>query len=227
VRRFRNLMSVVLLSGFLAGLLLFAVQHFAIFPLIQRAEVYETAAEHAMPGMSHEEDEWHPSNGAERTLFTAVTTIASSIGFAALLFGIVALKPLSLDWKKGALWGLAAFACIGLAPAIGLPPQPPGVAVADLYARQIWWVATALLTAVGLWLLLDKQTHWAIRLIGLVPILLPHLIGAPIATGHTAIPADLVHEFALLSVLTTAIFWLALGSIGGALFTRFQYDEAQ
>jgi cobalt transporter subunit CbtA len=218
-------MWVVLLAGFSAGLLLFTVQHFAIFPLIQKAEVYESAAERAMPGMSAEENEWHPADGAERALFTLASTLASSIGFAALLFGIVALKPFSLDWKSGALWGMAAFACIGLAPAIGLPPQPPGVAVADLYARQIWWVSTAVLSAIGLWLLLDRQKRWAIRGIGFLPLILPHLIGAPVAPGHSSVPPDLVHEFALLSLLTTAMFWLALGSIGGALSARFHYDE--
>jgi hypothetical protein len=104
VDRFRTLISVVLVSGTLAGLLLFAVQHFSIFPLIEKAEVYESAAEHSMPG-AHDDDGWHPSSGTERTLYTALTTVLGAIGFAALLFGTVILKPTSLDWRKARFGG--------------------------------------------------------------------------------------------------------------------------
>ncbi len=44
--RFRTLISVAPVSGTMAGLFLFAVQHFMVFPLIEKTEVYETAAEH-------------------------------------------------------------------------------------------------------------------------------------------------------------------------------------
>jgi cobalt transporter subunit CbtA len=154
--------------------------------------------------------------------------VLSAIGFAALLFGTLALKPVCLTWRKGALWGLAAFTCIDFAPALGLPPQPPGVAVADLYARQLWWVATVAATAIGFWLLFDNGKPWRIRLIGLAGLILPHAVGAPVATGETPVPAQLVHQFASISILTTGMFWIALGSIGGFLYRRSGYaDEEQ
>jgi cobalt transporter subunit CbtA len=227
VDRFRVLISVVLVSGTLAGLLLFVVQHFTIFPLIEKAEAYESAAEHNIPGAHSEDEGWKPSSGTERTLFTASTTVLAAIGFAALLFGAASVKPSSLNWRKGALWGLAAFVCIDLAPALGLPPQPPGVAVADLAARQIWWVATAALTAVGLWSLLGGRGPWPLRLIGVAGAILPHAIGAPVATGESSVPAHLVHQFALISILTTGMFWIALGSIGGAVYKRSGYADGQ
>ena len=43
--RFRKLMLVILLAGTAAGLLLFIVQRFTTFPLIEKAEVYESAAD--------------------------------------------------------------------------------------------------------------------------------------------------------------------------------------
>ena len=43
VRTFRTLMFVVLCSGALAGLVLFAVQHFTLVPLIEAAEHYKEA----------------------------------------------------------------------------------------------------------------------------------------------------------------------------------------
>lgn len=123
--RFRKLMFVVLASGSLAGLALFAVQHFTVIPLIQTAETYE-AAQHANSGATHEDEGWQPADGYERTLFTAITTTLSGIGFAAILFGSLSLAGAQVNARRGALWGLAAFVCLGLAPALGLPPQPPG-----------------------------------------------------------------------------------------------------
>ena len=160
-RDFEYLVTVALLSGTIAGLLLFAVQHFTTFPLIEKAEVYESAAEKQMPGMHHDDEGWQPAEGFERTSLTALSTVLVAIGFAALLFGTAAIAPVSLDGPRGALWGLAAYICIDLAPSWGLPPQPPGVPVADLYARQLWWVATAIATAIALWLLLGPPQGFA------------------------------------------------------------------
>ena len=219
-------MLVILLAGTAAGLLLFIVQRFTTFPLIEKAEVYESAADN-MPGMHHEDEGWKPAEGFQRTLLTALTTVLAGIGFAALLFGALAMKPVSLGWKRGALWGFAAFVCIDLAPAFGLPPQPPGVPAADIYARQLWWVATVLSTAIALWLLLDRRKSVTVRLIGLVFAILPHAIGAPAATEESSVPMSLIHQFAHASILTTGMFWIARGSIGGLLYQRFGYAGAQ
>lgn len=224
--RFRALLSVVLIAGALAGLLLFAVQHFTIFPLIEKAEAYEEAAERRAPGAHREDHGPHPASGVERTAFTALTTVLSAIGFAALLFGTAALSEVSLNWRKGALRGLAAYVCVDLAPALGLPPQPPGVAAGDVYARQLWWTATVISTAAAIWLLFDRRKSLLIRSTGLLIVLLPHAIGAPAATGESSVPAHLIRQFALLSILTTGIFWLALGSIGGLLFRRLHYEQS-
>lgn len=224
--RFRKLVSVVLLSGSIAGLLLFVVQHFTTYPLIEKAEVYESAARLRMPGMDHDDEGWQPSNGLERNSFTALSTVLAAIGFAALLFGTAALVPLSLSWRKGALWGLAAFICVDLAPAWGLPPQPPGVPVADLYSRQLWWVATVIATAVALWLLLDRRKALPIRLMGLLVLVIPHAIGAPVAVGESSVPSELIHRFEVLSILTAGIFWIALGSVGGLFYRRSGYTDA-
>jgi predicted cobalt transporter CbtA len=120
-------MSIILLAGTAAGLFLFLVQHVTIFPLIQTAEVYESAAERSMAEMHHSQclwmKKWSLADGMERTSFTVLASVLTAIGFAALLFGIAALQPIALDWRKGALWGLAAFACVDLAPALGFRPS--------------------------------------------------------------------------------------------------------
>lgn len=217
--RFRKLMLVVLSSGALAGLALFGIQHFTVIPLIETAETYEAAALQANPGMTHDDDR-RPANGWERTSLTALTTILSGIGFAALLFGTVSLTGNRVNARGGALCGLAAFVCFGLAPALGLPPQPPGTAIAGIYERQVWWGGTVIATAVGLWLLVGATRAWPLRIAGVICLTLPHLIGAPAASGHNAVPAELIHRFTFASLATTGIFWLLLGAIGGFLSGR-------
>lgn len=222
--RFPELMFVVLCSGALAGIGLFAVQHFTVIPLIETAETYEASAQEADRGMAHEAASWRPADGWERTAFTALTTILSGIGFAGILFGWLALTGCALNARRGALWGLAAFACFGLAPALGLPPQPPGGAAAGVYERQVWWIATVLATALGLWLFAGKGRTWPVRIAGVVCLLLPHLIGAPATAAHSVVPVQLLRRFAVASLATTGMFWLLLGTIGGYLSGRKEAD---
>lgn len=210
--RFQRLLVVALSSGALSGLGLFALQHFTVIPLIETAETYQAA--------EHEAAAWQPADGWQRTSFTAMTTVLSGIGFAAVLFGVLAFNGSTVNARSGALWGLAAFACFHLAPAIGLPPQPPGGAVAGVAERQLWWAGTAIATAAGLWLLAGRGRTWLHRVGGVVCLSLPHWIGAPVATGENVVPAQLIRQFSIASVATTGVFWLLLGTIGGYIYAR-------
>ena len=92
------------------------------------------------------------------------------------------------------MWGLAGFVVFTAAPGLGLPPELPGMPVADLTARQTWWIATAAATAGGLCLLAFRSAAWA-AVLGLALIALPHLIGAPLAPeSHSEVPAALSHQ---------------------------------
>jgi len=217
-------MFVVLSSGALAGLALFAIQHVTVIPLIEAAETYEAGAQQVNPGMAHKNAGWQPADGWERTSLTALTTILSGIGFAAMLFGSLALSGNRVDARRGALWGLAAFICFALAPALGLPPRLPGTAITGIYERQVWWVGTVIATAVGLWLLAGATRAWPLRIAGVICLILPHLIGAPVASGHNTVPAGLIHRFTIASLATTGIFWLLLGAIGGFISSRNEAD---
>lgn len=204
-------MLVALCSGALAGLLHFAIQHFTIVPLILEAERYEQ-------GEDHHAHEWKPEEGWERTGWTALTTVLTGIGFAAVLFGFLGVSGRTITIRQGALWGLAAFTCFHLLPSIGLPPLPPGMPVPDVQPRQLWWLSTALSGAAGLWLIITG--NWLRKIAGLVCLAVPHLIGAPAIMADTTVPAQLVRNFAILSLTTTAIFWITLGALGGMLSKR-------
>lgn len=208
---FRKLMIVVLCSGALTGLVLFTIQHFTIVPLIEAAERYEKNAD-------HDHAEWKPATRLERTVWTVVTTVLSSIGFAAVLLGFLSLTGRKIGIRQGVRWGLAAFVCFHLAPSFGLPPLPPGVPVADVQQRQLWWIGAVVATALGLWLMVGPT--WMRRIAGVVCVAVPHVIGAPVAIAHNAVPDELLRNFTIASLTSTAIFWPLLGAIGGFLSSR-------
>ena len=207
----RKLVVLAVCSGALAGLVLFTIQHFTVVPLIEAAEHYENDTDHHVA-------EWKPADGAERTAWTALTTVLTGIGFAAVLFGFLSLTGRNVTMRQGVLWGLAAFACFHLAPSFGLPPLPPGVPVADIQNRQMWWTCAVVATVVGLWLLTGAT--WMRRIAGTLAIAMPHFIGAPAGTGESPVPAELMRSFAVASLATLAIFWMTLGAIGGFLSSR-------
>jgi len=78
----------------------------------------------------------------QRNAFTVAANILTAIGFALLLTGVYAIRGRQVNVAGGLLWGLAACRFTA-APWLGLPPELPGMAVAELTARQTWWIATA------------------------------------------------------------------------------------
>jgi cobalt transporter subunit CbtA len=218
VRQFQQLMQTALLAGTIAGTLLFVYQYLVVVPQIVAAEAYESRDEGTDAG-GHQHSEWKPSEGWERSLLTAASTILTGIGFAALLLSIVALCGVELDVRRSLLWGLAGFVCFAVAPALGLPPVPPGVPESDVGARQLWWVMTVAATAAGLFLIFASGRGWISRIAGGLLLLLPHAIGAPHAIGPEVVPAHLVRTFALASIAGNGLFWLVLGAAAG-FFSR-------
>jgi predicted cobalt transporter CbtA len=76
VRQFQQLMQAALVAGTIAGTLLFVYQYLVLVPQIVAAEAYESHEEGAVAGGGpHAHSEWKPSEGWERSLFTAASTI--------------------------------------------------------------------------------------------------------------------------------------------------------
>ncbi|MFW3894602.1 CbtA family protein [Pseudomonas bharatica] len=217
-------------TGLLAALLLTVLQSFWVAPLILQAETYEGSApaaahehEHAdaAAGESHHHDAeaWSPEDGWQRVLSTTGGNLVVAVGFALLLAGMYTLRsPRSIG--AGALWGLGGFAVFCLAPNLGLPPELPGTAAADLAQRQFWWVGTAAATAVGLALMVFAG-NWVLKIAGLILLAIPHVIGAPQPEVHESLaPEALESQFIVASLLTNAGFWLAMGLISAWLYRR-------
>ncbi|AZC38386.1 CbtA family protein [Pseudomonas chlororaphis] len=221
-------------TGLLAALLLTLLQSFWVAPLILEAETYEKAPaaqheevhEHAAgtAAHSHDAEAWEPEDGWQRVLSTTGGNLVVAVGFALMLAGLYTLRAPNRT-SQGLLWGLAGYATFCLAPTLGLPPELPGTAAADLGQRQIWWVGTAASTAVGIALVVFAR-HWLLKVLGVAILAVPHLIGAPQPEVHSMLaPQALEAQFKIASQLTNAAFWLALGLISAWLFRRKSDDQ--
>ncbi|MFQ6592252.1 MULTISPECIES: CbtA family protein [Pseudomonas] len=215
-------------TGLLAALLLTLLQSFWVAPLILQAETFEKAPataevahEHAAGAAAHTHDAeaWEPEDGWQRVLSTTGGNLVVAVGFALMLAGLYTLRAPTRT-AQGLLWGLAGYATFVLAPTLGLPPDLPGTAAADLAQRQIWWIGTAASTAAGIALLVFGRS-WLLKVLGVAILAVPHIIGAPQPAVHSMLaPEALEAQFKIASQLTNVLFWLALGLISAWLFRR-------
>lgn len=226
---FVRIVLTALVAGALAGVFIFAAHMAKTSPLILHAEIYENA----QPANHHdqtapatvttsESEEWAPMDGFERSAYTLLTDLLTSIGFAFILVGTIALSGRDVDWQRGMIWGLCGFAAFFASPSLGLAPELPGMQAADLQARQIWWIGTLAATAGGLALLFfsGRPVH---KGIGIVLILVPHLIGAPVHEIQPgSVPAELAAEFVAATLIISGLFWLLLGGLTGHFYRRFE-----
>ncbi len=240
---FRRLVFCALLTGLCGGLVHSVLQRWQVVPLIAAAEVFEAAAapheEEPHEHHDHGHDDspaWEPQDGWERTTWTVVANVLSGTGYALLLLPLMTVWDHrrgggAASWRSGALWGAAAWVALFAWPALGLPPELPGTAAADLHARQTWWLLAALSCAGALAVTLLGARRWgARRWLGLALLALPFAIGAPhhegaLFPGQDAAAAAqlqaLTAQFVTATALATAVYWLVLGAVGGAVVARW------
>ncbi len=229
---FARILLAAVIGGIAAALLLTVVQSAKVLPLILEAETYEGVTsdhDHDAPvavDHAHDAEAWAPADGGERLAYTLMTNVLTGVGFALLLTAAMSLRG-SSGWREGLIWGLAGYAVFSLAPAMGLPPELPGMAAGDLAARQIWWAGTVLATGAGLALIIFVP-RVVVRAIGVILIVAPHAIGAPHPeVAHSTVPAELAAAFVGATLVANLLFWLAIGGISAYAFGRFQALEAQ
>jgi cobalt transporter subunit CbtA len=235
---FSRIVATGAAAGIVAGLLLTGVQHLQVTDIIRTAETYEVAAE-AKPvpahahGHEHEHEHaggeehehkhggWQPEPGFERTAYTALADVSMAVGYALLLAAVLTLRGKGSNWRQGLLWGAAGYAVFFVAPSLGLPPELPGTQAAPVVARQAWWLCAAAGTAAALALLVWSR-HWSLKVLAVVLLAAPHLVGAPQPAVHGGVaPPELARSFIVASALANAAFWLALGALTGYFHHRF------
>lgn len=225
---FRNAVLLAAVAGLVAGLFMALVQNFTTVPLIVEAETYEGMEVHdhghavGQGEAVHDHDEgWAPEDGLPRIFFTTLANVAGAIGFALVLVVASELAGGIAGWREGIVWGIGGFGAFVLAPGLGLPPELPGMAGAEIAARQAWWIGAAVATGVGLALVFLGRSA-VLAVIGVALIALPHLIGAPQPDSHeTAVPHELHRRFVVMVTVTGLVFWMLLGALVGLLRPRF------
>jgi len=221
---FRNLVLSAFVIAIIAGLIFSAYQASFITPLILNSEVYEvleTGSQHDLA--------WAPEDGVERHSWSFATNFLLCFAYALILLSAMTVKT-SVNAVKGLFWGGAAYLTIFAAPALGLPPEIPGMEAAYLEGRQTWWLVTVILTALSLWLI---AFHSIInKAIGVVLILVPHLLGAPQPEIHGFVNTDpeavvaltqLWHDFILQTSIANALLWLVIGGLSGFFVGKHIY----
>lgn len=176
-------------------------------------------------GHSHDHEAVEEGSAVARNAWTSLFFGAGYVGYALLLvagFGLAEAFGKRVTLREGLLWGIAGYAAVQLAPAMGLEPELPGTMAADLTARQIWWLGTAICTAGGLGLL--GYGKGVASVIGAVLLLaIPHVIGAPELDSYSGVaPPELASAFAARSLGVGLIVWSALGALSGWFWSRPQ-----
>ncbi|HLJ42857.1 MAG TPA: CbtA family protein [Candidatus Binataceae bacterium] len=226
-------------AGVLAGIILFALQHWTTLPLINQAERYEKTETAAHPAMQANdapevgragEQEVGPkvaqtdvvSAAYTRAAYTAVGDVLVATGFGMLLAAMHALSG-KFGLVRGIVWGLAGFATFHLGPALVVPPLLPALDGAPLHLRQSAWLVAAISTGLGLAIFAFGSR--GAKLAGVVALCLPvvlfrYLFPFPGAQAPSEALSVLEDLFIVRTLGDNLIFWLVLGAISGAISGR-------
>lgn len=237
-----RVLLAALLAGIAAGLVMAAIQHVRLTPMIIEAETFEAAepahdhsamtaeTDAAAPAAddhaAHHDEGWTPQDGWQRTLATTATAMLAGAAFAILMAAVSLVSGIEITRRNGIVWGLCGFIAASLAPAAGLAPELPGMPAADLVSRQVWWLGTIAATGLGLYLIAARHSAGA-AVLAVVLIGLPHLIGAPVpATHDSAVPPALAAAFAANSLAANAVFWALIGVFLGLTLGRIAKETS-
>jgi len=224
----RHLLTSGLFAGLAAGLIAALLQFWLVTPLLLEGELYESgtrihfAASLTAPVQSPAGPAEGLTQDLSRHVMTAGFDVVAYTAFALILLAGMALSERygnPLNVRSGIVWGLCGFIAMHLAPAIGLAPELPGSVGAEVEVRQIWWIGTVIITALGLGLI--AFGNGLLPFVGIAGLVLPHFIGAPHLDTYFGIaPPELAAEFASRSLGVAAASWVVLGSLAAYFFTR-------
>lgn len=243
-----RILRTALLAGAAAGLFAALLQLWFVQPVLLQAEMYESGEIVHFGGVvepslhvhadgevhdhgastGHDEAVGHDHGGEQASALPreALLILFNMLAYAGFALVVVALMSLAeergarLDGRTGLLWGTAGFVAVMLAPAVSLAPEVPGVAAADVGARQVWWFATVFMAALALWLIAFGRSPvaWGAAVVLLIA---PHAFGAPEPEAFTGpVPPEVAGLFAARVLGVGLAGWALLGLFAGWLWAR-------
>ena len=221
---FSRILVSALFAGFAAGLIAALLQLVFVQPVLLQSELYESGQ------LTHfgaaNTTSAHAAVGGIDLLRDGLSVLFTTLiytGYSLILVAAMALaddRGIGITVRQGLLWGVAGFVSVQFAPAIGLPPELPGSAAAEMGPRQAWWFGTVAATAAGLALIAFGK-GWTARGIAAVLILAPHVIGAPHPdTFSGPVPPELAGLFAGRALGVGLVAWVLLGLFAAWFWVR-------
>ncbi|SFD64462.1 CbtA family protein [Roseivivax sediminis] len=221
---FTRILTSALFAGAATGLIAALLQLVFVQPVLLHAELYESGelvhfgaasavpAEQAVGGFSPVRDG-----------LSIVFTMLIYSGYALILVPLMALaqgRGARITARAGLIWGVCGFVAVHFAPGLTLAPEVPGVAAADVGARQVWWVLTVVAAAAAMWLIGFGKSwlHWGAAAVLLIA---PHAIGAPEPEVFTGpVPTEIGALFAARALGIGMAAWVVLGGFAGYFWAR-------
>lgn len=218
----RILISAIF-AGAAAGLVAGILQLIFVQPVLLHAELYESGELVHFSGIANSADPALPGFDVMRDGLSLIFTMLIYTGYALLMIAMMNIaeeRGAQIDGRWGIIWGVAGFVAFHLAPGFTLAPEVPGVAAADITARQIWWFATVISAAIAMWLLAFGG-NWAMWGAAAVLLMAPHLIGAPEPDSFTGpVPTEIGALFAARALGVGLAAWVLLGCFAGFFWQR-------
>lgn len=226
---FSKFLTSALFAGAVAGLIAGLLQLAFVQPVLLHAELYESGELihlGADPVTAHPV---FPGFDAVRDGLSLIFTMLTYTGYALILVAVMSVaegRGARIDGRIGMIWGIAGFVTFHLAPAFTLAPEVPGVAAAEVSARQIWWFATVAAAGVALWLIAFAR-NWALQGLAVALLAAPHLIGAPEPDSFTGtVPPEIAALFAARALGVGLAAWVLLGAFAGYFWQREAAHQA-
>jgi len=220
---FTRILTSALFAGAAAGLIAALLQLYFVQPVLLHAELYESGE---LVHFGAEAISAHPDLGgidAMRDGLSIIFTMLVYTGYALILVAAMAFAEecgASINARTGIVWGIAGFFVFHLAPGFTLAPEVPGVAAADVYARQIWWFATVVAAGVAVWLIAFGK-GWPAWGAAIILLLAPHVIGAPEPDSFTGpVPTEIGALFASRAFGIGMAAWVLTGCFAGFFWQR-------
>ncbi|MBD3665538.1 CbtA family protein [Sulfitobacter aestuariivivens] len=219
-----------LFAGALAGLIAGVLQLVFVQPVLLHAELYESGELVHFGAQAVSAHPELPGFEPVRDGLSLIFTMLTYTGYALLMIAAISIaeeRGAHVDGRTGLLWGIAGFVAFHLAPGFTLAPEVPGVAAADVTARQIWWFATAGSAAVAMWLIGFGQ-GWTAWGVATILLLAPHIIGAPEPDTFTGpVPTEIGALFAARALGVGLAAWVLLGCFAGYFWRSEGAREAR
>ncbi len=226
---FSRILTSALIAGAAAGLCAAALQLLFVQPVLLHAELYESGdLVHFGGGASLAAAPEFPMD----LMRDALSVLFSMLIYAG--YGLVLVAAMSFAEEQGAtisartgiIWGVAGFIAVQFAPGVSLAPELPGSSAADVGVRQVWWWATVVAAAVGLWLIAFGR-NWPLWVLAVALLLVPHLVGAPMPEEYTGpVPPELAALFAARALGIGLAAWVLTGLFAGMLWSQSQGEAS-